>query len=467
MKKLYLFLIPILFVAAMPLANISGLTPHNEPIWVIPEASRRFVKVSEIFQDKCVDCHSPGMTRYPFYADFPIARQLMADDIKNASSRFMMTEQHYSGDAAFDPVTLARLEGSIRNDSMPPALYLSMHWTGSLNRSEKSEILAWIAEERAKHQWSEEAAPERKGEPIQPLPVNSALDTEKVELGRELFHEYALSGDGTLNCASCHDIDKGGTDHSRTATGIRGQKGPINSPTVFNTGYNIAQFWDGRAADLYEQAAGPVANPMEMGADWNEVVAKLKQNDRYQEAFERLYPEQELSQSTVIDAIVTYELSLVTANSRFDQYLRGDSNALNGKERLGYELFKQHCASCHSGPALGGLSFEKMGAAEDYFKLRGRKPTEVDNGRYNVTKREEDRHYFKVPTLRNVEFTYPYFHDGTVNSLEEAVDIMARVQRGVKLKQGEIDDIVAFLKTLTGEYQGIPVTQLGATSQGK
>lgn len=467
MKKAYLFLIPILFVAAMPLANISGFTPHNEPVMIVPEASPRFARVSEIFQDKCVDCHSPGMTRYPFYADFPIARQLMADDIKNASGRFMMTKQHYSGNLTFDPVMLARLEGSIRNDSMPPALYLSMHWTGSLNQLEKFEILGWIAEERAKHHWSEEAARGRKGESIQPLPSHNQLDLEKVELGRQLFFEYALSGDGALNCASCHDINKGGTDHSRVATGIRGQKGPINSPTVFNTGYNIAQFWDGRAADLYEQAAGPVANPMEMGADWNEVVAKLKQDEQYREAFERLYPGQVLSQSTVIDAIVTYELSLVTPNSRFDQYLRGESNALSGKERLGYELFKQHCASCHFGPAVGGLSYEKMGAAEDYFKLRGRKPAEVDNGRFNVTKKEEDRHFFKVPTLRNVEFTYPYFHDGTVDSLEEAVDIMARVQRGVKLKQGEIDDIVAFLKTLTGDYQGVPVTQLGAASQGE
>jgi cytochrome c peroxidase len=221
--------------------------------------------------------------------------------------------------------------------------------------------------------------------------------------------------------------------------------------------YNLAQFWDGRAKDLQEQAAGPVSNPLEMGAQWDEVVEKLKQNAEYQSLFAKLYPQQGLTKTTVTDAIAVFEQSLITGNSRFDQYLRGNQAALISDEFEGYELFKAHCASCHFGPALGGLSYEKMGVKRDYFTQRGTALTDADNGRFNVTKQEKDRHFFKVPVLRNIDLTYPYFHDGSVISLADAVQIMGEVQLDKTFSPDEIAKLVAFLSTLTGEYQGKPL----------
>jgi cytochrome c peroxidase len=451
-KTLSLFALAIAGLA-LPLSNMLGFSGENEPISVISGSSERFAKVSQIFQNKCVDCHSPGMTRMPIYATFPIAKQLMAKDIENASDRLVLSQQLYSGKDAFTPLMLARLEGVVRNKSMPPALYLSMHWTDNLNNDERQLILDWISEERTKSPLSADSAKNLKGEPLQPLPLKIDVDAEKVALGHKLFHEKLLSGDNTLSCSSCHDLNKGGTDQAKVATGINGQQGPINSPTVYNAMYNLAQFWDGRAKDLQEQAAGPVANPMEMGANWDDVVEKLKQISDYQIAFDKLYAEQGLTKTTVTDAIATFEKSLVTPNSRFDQYLRGNEAILTADEKAGYALFKENCTSCHFGAALGGLSFEKMGVKNDYFKLRGGQLSEVDNGRFNVTKQEKDRHFFKVPVLRNVELTPPYFHDGSVTKLEDAVRIMAKVQRDKDLTNDEVNKIVAFLKTLTGNTQ--------------
>lgn len=455
MKNTRIILIVLGSIALfLPISNMIGLAGKNQAIAPVMGTTSNFAKVTTIFQNKCVDCHSPGMTRMPIYAELPIAKQLMAKDIENASSRLSITKALYSGESAFTPLMLARLEGAIRNDAMPPALYLSMHWNGNLTADEKTTIMAWIAEERSKLAWSKDAAPELKGEPVSPLPLHLALDSEKVELGRQLFFDKRLSGDNTLNCASCHSLAKGGTDQAKVATGIRGQQGPINSPSVYNAVYNIAQFWDGRAKDLVQQAAGPVANPGEMGAEWDQVVKTLDQDDSYHAAFAKLYPAEGLTKATVTQTIAGFEESLVTANSRFDKYLRGDKEVLRNDEIRGYELFKDNCASCHFGPTLGGLSFEKLGRKQNYFVLRGGELTEADNGHFNFTKQEQDRHLFKVPNLRNIELTYPYFHDGSVATLEEAVNIMARVQAGKQLNKEEENDIVAFLKTLTGEYQG-------------
>ncbi len=460
MKKKHLFLIALAPVILLPLSNLLGLSGENEPIVVVAGSSPSFAKVSPILQNKCVDCHSPGMTRMPIYAQLPIAKQLMAKDIATASARLVLSKPLYSGEEKFTPLMLARLEGALLNNTMPPNLYLSMHWADSLSADEKQNILTWIAEERAASAWSADAASALKGEPVQPLPLKLDLDAKKVALGDRLFHDTLLSGDNTLSCASCHSLTKGGTDQAKVATGVRGQQGPINSPTVYNAMYNLAQFWDGRAKDLQEQAAGPVANPGEMGAQWDDVIEKLKQVPDYQAAFAESYSGQGLTKDTVTHAIAHFEQSLVTANSRFDQYLRGNNNSLSANEKAGYELFKVNCASCHTGPALGGLSFEKMGEKQDYFKLRGGPLTEADNGRFNVSKQEQDRHFFKVPVLRNVELTHPYFHDGSVATLAEAVKIMAQVQRGKNLSSDEINQMVDFLKTLTGEYKGKLISQL-------
>jgi cytochrome c peroxidase len=286
-------------------------------------------------------------------------------------------------------------------------------------------------------------------EPIKPLPNSVDVDMDRVLLGRSLFHDTALSGDGTIACATCHMLDHGGAEPRKTSTGIRGQVGPINSPTVLNAGYNFVQFWDGRAKDLQEQAAGPVENPIEMGAKWDEVVERLKKNEEYVATFAKLY-EDGITKDNATDAIAEYEKSLITP-SRFDKYLLGDETAITNAEKKGYSTFKElGCTACHAGIIAGGTMFQKMGLVNDYFKDRGTPVTEADLGRFNVTKNAAEKHFFKVPTLRNVELTAPYLHDGSRATLEETVQVMGKYQLGKDLTDAQINSIVTFLKSLTG-----------------
>jgi cytochrome c peroxidase len=292
-------------------------------------------------------------------------------------------------------------------------------------------------------------------EPIQPLPERFELDARKVQLGSALFHDKRLSKDNTIACASCHVVGKGGVDGRRTALGINGQVGPINTPTVLNSGLNFRQFWNGRAATLEEQAAGPVHNPGEMGSNWTEVLGKLGQDGKIVQQFKTVYADG-LQPRNIQDAIATYERSLTTP-SRFDRYLRGQSNAISEDEKRGYQLFKSYgCVACHQGTNVGGNMYQTFGVLGNYFKDRGGEITEADLGRYAVTKNELDRYVFKVPSLRNVELTAPYFHDGSAPSLEAAVDIMFRYQLGRSAPAADKALIVGFLKTLTGEKEKQP-----------
>jgi len=286
-------------------------------------------------------------------------------------------------------------------------------------------------------------------EPIKPLPAKLNLDARKVNLGKSLFHDKRLSKDNSLSCASCHDIAAGGVDGKQFAVGIKGQVGPINTPTVLNSGLNFRQFWDGRAATLEEQAAGPVHNPGEMGSNWAEVIGKLSQDKAFVQQFTVAYPDG-LSGRNMQDAIATFEKSLLTP-SRFDRYLNGEGSALQEDEKQGYQLFKNYgCVACHQGQGVGGNMYQTFGVLGNYFKDKG-KITDADLGRYAVTKNEADRHVFKVPSLRNVELTSPYFHDGSAKTLDEAVDVMFRYQLGRSAPAAEKALIVKFLKTLTGE----------------
>ena len=290
-------------------------------------------------------------------------------------------------------------------------------------------------------------------EPITPLPLSIDLDQRKVALGQQLFNDAHLSRDDTISCATCHSFTKGGTDHLSHSVGIADQTGSINAPTVFNSGFNFKQFWNGRAQTLEEQVDGPTHNPLEMGSSWKQIVEKLDQSTTYVKDFNAIYPDG-VQSANVRDAIATFERSLITPNSRFDRYLRGESNALTGAEREGYRLFKEYgCASCHQGINVGGNLFEKFGVMGDYFAKRGH-VTETDLGRFNVTNNEADKYVFKVPSLRNVALTAPYFHDGSAERLEDAVTIMSIYQLGRPLTAGETASIVQFLKTLSGEYKG-------------
>lgn len=289
-------------------------------------------------------------------------------------------------------------------------------------------------------------------EPLLPLPPAPPIPPEQVDLGKRLFHDPRLSHDNSISCASCHDLSKGGTDQSRFSVGINGAVGQVNAPTVFNSGLNVAQFWDGRAKSLEEQASGPVNNPAEMGSSWDEVIGKLSADMEYQALFQRIYPTG-INAANIAGAIAAFERSLATQNSRFDRYLRGEKNALSEDELKGYRRFVNYgCISCHQGAGIGGNMFQRFGVMADFFN--DRPPTKADQGRFNVTGLEEDRHVFKVPSLRNVAVTFPYFHDGSAKTLSDAVKVMGKYQLGKALSEEDVRLIVAFLHSLSGEWQG-------------
>ncbi len=288
---------------------------------------------------------------------------------------------------------------------------------------------------------------------IRPLPEQTFQDPRKVALGAELFHDPRLSHDDTLACASCHVLAMGGTDRVARSVGIGGAVSAVNAPTVFNRGFNFVQFWDGRAATLEDQIDGPIHDPGELGSNWPEILGKLRRDPDYMDAFENIYRDG-LRLDNVKDAIATYERSLITPNARFDRFLRGDTDAITDQEKIGYQRFTSlGCISCHQGLNVGGNMFQKFGVMGDYFADRGG-ITEADYGRYNVTGEEEDRHVFKVPSLRNVALTAPYFHDGSTGTLQEAIRVMGKYQLGRSLQADEVASLVAFLNTLTGEFDG-------------
>ena len=283
-------------------------------------------------------------------------------------------------------------------------------------------------------------------EPIQPIKPVQDINLGQVELGKKLYFDPRLSKSGFISCNSCHNLSMGGTDNLKTSIGHNWQQGPINAPTVLNSGLNVAQFWDGRAADLKAQAGGPIANPGEMAASHTLAVNVLESIPAYVREFKQVFGTDKITIDEVTQAIAEFEKTLVTPNSAFDQWLLGDKAALDSNELAGYKLFKESgCTACHNGEAVGGNSFQKMGLVEAY---QTKNPAE---GLSAVTGKDADRFKFKVPTLRNVEMTYPYFHDGEAETLTEAVDVMGRLQLGRKFTDKENAQIVAFLKTLTGD----------------
>jgi cytochrome c peroxidase len=283
-------------------------------------------------------------------------------------------------------------------------------------------------------------------EPIKPIQAATVADPALAELGKKLFFDPRLSKSGFISCNSCHNLSMGGSDNLKTSIGHNWQKGPINAPTVLNSSLNVAQFWDGRALTLQDQAGGPIANPGEMAFTHTLAVTLLESIPGYVGEFKAVFKNDKITINEVTKAIAAFEETLVTPNSRFDKWLTGDKKALSADEQAGYELFKDSgCTGCHNGTAAGGNTFQKMGVFEPY------KSTSPAEGRVAVTKEEADRFNFKVPTLRNVEMTYPYFHDGEAATLTQAVDVMGRIQLGKKFSDGENAKIVAFLKTLTGD----------------
>ena len=297
-----------------------------------------------------------------------------------------------------------------------------------------------------------------RSEPITPIEAAKVTNPAKVSLGTMLYFEPRLSKSGSISCNSCHNLMTSGADNLPSSIGHGWQLGPINSPTVFNSKYNLAQFWDGRAKDLSEQAGGPIANPREMGSTHELATDTLQSIPEYRALFKKVYGTDKLNIANVQDAIAAFEETLVTPNSRFDQWLKGSDKALTATELRGYETFKNKgCVACHSGPGVGGGMYQKFGLVKPYA---GNDRPGAPIGRFAVTKNETDKFVFKVPLLRNIELTAPYFHDGSHWTLEETVKTMANVQLGQTLTDAEAGDIVAFLKTLTGERPKISLPLL-------
>lgn len=290
-------------------------------------------------------------------------------------------------------------------------------------------------------------------EPIQPVRPAEGLDPGKVELGRRLFSNPRLSKDNSISCASCHDLAEGGTSHVVYSPGVGGHLNDVNTLGVFNSARNFRLFWDGRAGSLEEAIDISVTESKMLAADWQEVIRRLNREPGYLAAFNDIYQDG-ITKRNITDALATFVRSLVTPGSRFDQYLMGDKTAITADEKHGYELFKSYgCISCHQGMNVGGNMFETFGVMADYFGDRGN-ITKADRGRFNITGDEQDMHKFRVPSLRNVALTSPYFHDGTESTLQGAVNDMATYQLGRKLSSEEVQYIVKFLKTLTGKYNG-------------
>ena len=451
----------VVIALAFPLSNSLARPAINYRLTDSIEDDPQFARVAEVLEIKCHYCHIPD-ANMPFYANFPIAKQMMDYDVYEGLKHFDFTLDLMPKvpGAPAQEVGLAKLEFSLIRNDMPPTEFAMMHWYGTLSSQEKEDIMAWIKDTRVAH-YAPEGLPREVAERvIHPIPQSVDVNERQVELGDLLFHDKRLSVDNTVSCATCHDlVELGGTDQLQVSVGVFDQLGPINSPTVFNAKYNILQFWDGRAADLQEQAGMPVEDLLEMASEWPDVIEKLEQDEEFAERFRQVYPEG-LSKETVTHAIAEFERTLITPNSPFDKFLMGYEDALTEQERGGYDLFLDfNCATCHVGVLMGGQSFELMGLKADYFADRG--PLDIiinDDGRYGVTGKERDLHRFKVPTLRNIALTHPYYHDGTVETLEDAVEMMVTYQVDRTISDAQIDDIVAFLHTLTGEFQGEPLS---------
>lgn len=292
------------------------------------------------------------------------------------------------------------------------------------------------------------AAPAK--EPIDPLPRSAPRPTPMSELGKKLFFDPRLSPSGFISCNSCHNLSLGGADNLRSSVGHQWQRTRLNAPTVYNANLNLAQFWDGRSRSLQQQALNLESHPPEMAMSADHVLAVLNSIPGYVREFNRVFGRGPIDMSKVARALVAFEETLVTPNARFDRWLRGDRAALSEQELRGYRLFKHSgCTACHYGAAVGGRSFERMGLMEPY------RSRVYDFGREQVTGDEAHRFTYKTPTLRNVELTAPYFHDGAAATLAEAVAVMGRLQLGRDYSRQETADIVAFLKTLTGEMPPI------------
>ncbi|MDY5191137.1 MAG: cytochrome c peroxidase [Bacteroidaceae bacterium] len=423
----------------------------------IPDAPVSQQVAAILEQNGCYSCHS-GQDGTPFYAKLPFADPILAH-IEIGTRFWDLRREDLENPSE---VLLSKLQHSVTSGNMPLVEYKLIHWGTGFNKAEKSLLTEWILSQRQERFATGTACEAYAQHALQPIPDSLATDIRKVTLGRKMYNEARVSLDGTLSCATCHVIDKGGADSrgTRTSEGIYGQFGGINAPTVLNAAFNVEQFWNGRAHTLADQAAGPPVNPVEMGDQtWEQICERLNQDACLVAEFQSIYPEG-ITQATVTDAIAEYEKTLITPNDRLDQMLKGDENALTEEEKKGLAAFMDNsCAVCHVGKTLGGQSFETLGIYEDYYAAREQSNPDIvynddDKGLAGFTGDTADLHRFKVPGLRNISKTSPYFHDGTQATIEDAVRAMFRFELGVKeAPESDVASISAFLRTLDGEIK--------------
>ena len=306
-----------------------------------------------------------------------------------------------------------------------------------------------------------------------PIPADNKMSAEKIELGKQLFFDPRLSVDGTVSCNSCHNVMASGTDNRPVSVGVMGKKGGRSAPTVWNSAFLTAQFWDGRAATLEDQAKGPILNPIEMGMpNEKEVVNRINEIPGYVAQFKTVFGGKEpVTYDNIAKAIAAFERTLITTSSPFDRYIKGDKSALNKQAKNGMKLVEAvGCTSCHTGANFSGPMSLPMG--QGFFQKFPTFPGSeydkkynlvADLGLYTVTKKNEDKNLWRVPTWRNVALTAPYFHNGSVKTLDEAVRVMSKTQLDKTLKDNEVKDIVAFLNSLSGTFPNVTMPRLPDT----
>ncbi len=413
----------------------------------------------QILEMKCADCHAQDASYSKFWNFFSFG--LLSDHVDGAKRAFTLTPDYSLRSGNVDYL---KMDYVLRTRRMPPASYSAVHLGSRLTPTDVAIL---------RQKYKEQGAAARAFAPIAPAAEpQTELEKARIYLGYKLYHDGRLSTNNMVSCASCHDLTKGGTDNLCKSEGVPGpdgcpQLGGVNAPTTFNAAGNIRQFWDGRAADLKEQAGGPPLNPVEMGftcvADWDIIAHKLSNDPELVALFAYVFGEHGINGDTITTAIAAYEQTLVTPDSAFDRYLKGDEKALTETQKAGMKSFVElGCATCHSGPTLGGISFEYINTHGDLRALAA--PEGYSEGAFGLrdfTKKEEHKDVFRVPNLRNVALTAPYFHTGTVNSLQEAVSIMIKTQNGA----GAADDttvknITRFLEAQTGKLYGKPANAL-------
>ncbi len=414
-----------------------------------------------ILKSKCASCHgtNPEHSGLLNLLSFGKIRR----DIEGAQRAFIISPTDSDAGVRSGNVDYLKMDKVLRTRRMPPAAYSTVH-LGSRLTPEDIQLL--------RCRYKEEAAAARTFSPILPAAeAENDIEALRRHLGHRLFFDTRLSTTNEVSCASCHDLTLGGTDNKPKSEGVPGadgkpQLGGVNAPTVYNAAGNIRQFWDGRAADLKEQAGGPPLNPVEMGyatpQDWEKIADSIRQDSEMEAFFALVYGELGITADTITDAIAAYEKTLVTPDSAFDRYLKGDAGALTEEQQQGMEDFVRFgCAACHSGPALGGISFEYISTHAPFHSFMPKDYEEGAHGLADFTKEKKHKDMFRVPTLRNVALTAPYFHTGAIETLEQAVRIMFKTQVGSS-DAGEttISNVTRFLEAQTGKLNGKPLDKL-------